>query len=331
MSGAIRGVGKVFRSVTKSAAGKVMVGAAAAFLTAGLASTVLNATGLSASMSGTLGTVLSNALSGAAAGGVTSMLTGQNIGKGLALGGAGGVLVGGLRASFGEIAPGTWADSKPPSEAALGEQTVGPEQQDSLINTNARQSAVDYSAGGAAAEARGDIGVGNDGGVYTKTPVETAELGQTGESSLNYVRNSPATASNTGLIAAAPSPVVAGPGGTNPASPGIFQKGGWLERNQNLAGGAAMGLGQGALSMASADSQADAYKERTKAETDRERERADRVAASHSNTGLLKASTNSLNNAPRPTPTQRFDPAAYHGQFVYDPQQGVTVWVPRTA
>lgn len=306
MSGVVRSVTKVFKSVTKSTVGKVVVAAAAAYFTAGLGSAVLGATGLSGSLSATMGTVLSHAISGAAAGALTSAITGQNIGKGLALGGVGGAVVGGVQSALGNFTPGDWA--KPPTEAANQVQNtvqqVGTEQAGAIADANMVNAA---DASGAANQMASDA--------ITGAP-------------------STASASNVGLLtptANASAPGLPMPPPPRPEPPGLFEKGGFLDRNPSAAvvgAGAVSGLGSGAVGMLGAKSTADAAKEKAELEAQAERDKAARIAASHSNIGLLTPSGNQLSNEARPTPSQKFDPRTYGGQFKWNPQSQQIEWVP---
>lgn len=151
MSGAVKSVKKVFKKVTKSAIGKLVIGGAVAYLTAGLGASVLGATGLAGSLSPTMTTVLSNALSGAAAGGIVSGVTGGKIGQGIMLGAGGGAIMGGVQSMLGNYTqvPGTEAAEAAPTASSGNIQESGPAAQpeSSLIKT------ATPAAGGAGATA----------------------------------------------------------------------------------------------------------------------------------------------------------------------------------
>lgn len=107
--------------------------------------------------------------------------------------------------------------------------------------------------------------------------------------------------------------------GTPADSPGIFDKGGFIERNQTLIGSTIGGIGKGLLS----DSRQDALLER-------DRERRDAISNNFGGRGLL-----SKGDVPESggglTPGERFTPASGAGQWVFDPSQGRLVFVPNQA
>lgn len=110
-------------------------------------------------------------------------------------------------------------------------------------------------------------------------------------------------------------------------SVGLFSKGGWLERNQDLVGGAVKGLGQGLLASGEDDRERAA-----RIDQEREERRRDIIRENYSNPtgrGLLSsANTAYLEGQPaRPTPTQRFDPSTTGGEYVFDPKAGRVVFV----
>lgn len=321
MSGAVSAVAKVFKKVTKSVVGKIIIGAAAAYFTAGLGATVLGATGigtvgaggvLSVAGSEVLGTVLSNALSGVVAGGITSGLTGGNIGKGMLFGGLGGAVMGGVQTMLGNTASvagyqaPAWVNPDTAGQAisagtdaatvASAMQNVGPWQN------------PDLPIGDVPGAQLGNAGPYAPGG----QPPPVQEMGN-----VSVPPGGVATPAPRGLLT-----------GSQTTDPGMFGKGGWVERNQSLAGGAISGLGQGLLTGQAAETQADAYDRRTQAQIEAEREKAARTAASHEGMNLLTPRTNVISTTQRPTPTARFDPKTYGGQWVYDSAQGRVVFVP---
>lgn len=298
MSGAVKSVKKVFKKVTKSVIGKVVIGAAAAFLTMGLGSAALGAMGASSAfVNSTMGTVLSGAISGAAAGGLTSALTGGDIGKGLLFGGVGGAVVGGLKSALGMVPEGAAAGGAPDaSSAANAAQNVGP------LSQNVSPDAIGQAA----------VGSPQAFGAGPTIPAAGDALGQAQAGATGAFGSGPAAA-------AAASPV-------QTASQGLL---GWLERNQTLAGSVISGVGAGMMGAAKADSDQDVMR------LAMERDEAERAArrASHDGVGtrglLTDANLAYMDQQPqRPTPTQRFDPISYRGEYVYDANLGRIVFVP---
>ena len=323
MSGAVSAVGKVFKSVTKSAVGKIVIAAAVAYFTAGLGSAVLGATGLSTSLSPVMGTILSNALSGVAAGGITSALTGGNILKGMALGGVGGAVMGGVQTALGNVTPGNWAPQDPSNAAGNIGSGVGPDsaiqtgtdmqmsgptaQADSVINTN-----TGLPQGDVPGATLGPYGVVPPSG--TLPPVQ--DMGTVGTAPGTQMAGVPQTQVSSGLLTGAKTAAQPDSGLTK-----------FVKENQTLVGGAVSGVGQGLLSGQAAEAQAEAYNKRTEAQIAADKEKAATVAASHDGgMGLLTPQTNTLNATPRPTPTERFDPRTYGGQWNWDPAQGKLVF-----
>lgn len=330
MSGAVSAVGKVFKKATKSVVGKIAIGAAVSYFTAGLGASVLGATGLAGSLSPTMATVLSHGLSGAVAGGITSALTGGNFGKGLAFGALGGAVTGGVQVALGNFTPIPGATPTPnPSQAAsqiatggtdVASQTgsamqqAGPWQNPDL--TAPAWQNPDLPVGDVSGATLGNTGVVPPAG--TAPPIQ--EMGNIGlPPGSGRAAGAPVGAGQQG----------AGAGKKATSNTGLLSKAGaWMEKNPTatLVAGSALtqGLGSGLLAKA----QADAASERTEAEIAADRERVARTSASHSGvTGLLTPETNVLNQTPRPTPSQRFDPATYGGTWVYDQNQGRVVWV----
>ncbi len=109
--------------------------------------------------------------------------------------------------------------------------------------------------------------------------------------------------------------------GANAGGSGIFDKGGWLERNQGLVGNTLTGLGKG-LMAADGDAQAKAVQQK-----------ADIVRANYGagRAGLLTAAGQAAGQQPGMAPQQRFSAAGVQGQYVYDPATGRYVLVPAQA
>lgn len=113
------------------------------------------------------------------------------------------------------------------------------------------------------------------------------------------------------------------------ASTGVFDKGGWVERNGKLLGGAVGGIGKGLLAGMAAGEKADATRYAADAAAKAKAEEAARIAANYRGTGagLLKRNT-IPSESQRPTPKDRFDPRMYTGRYQWDPQQGRIVQIP---
>lgn len=129
------------------------------------------------------------------------------------------------------------------------------------------------------------------------------------------------------------SPLVKAPGGDFAPVPPLPKPapemgggglGGWLERNQTLVGNVVSGLGGGLLKGLAAKDSGKAYSralETKQALIDRNYSGAGRGLLTAENTAYLQ------NQPGRPSPTQRFDPSTYGGQYVFDPELGRIVFV----
>jgi len=104
---------------------------------------------------------------------------------------------------------------------------------------------------------------------------------------------------------------------------GLLDQGGWVERNQGLVGYGVQGLGQGLMGMAEGDD----MKEAGKIAVQRDREEREYIARNYGS-GNVPGYRSAAAPVGNPTPAQRFDPASYQGQWVYDPAQGRVVFVP---
>jgi hypothetical protein len=115
----------------------------------------------------------------------------------------------------------------------------------------------------------------------------------------------------------------AGQGATSAG--GLLDKGGWLERNGTLVGTGVSGLGTGLMAMAK-----DQAKDNGVAAIQAKADIARQNYATSGRGLLAQGDMAYLADQPgRPTPTQRFDPRSYSGQWVYDPSQGKIVFVPQ--
>lgn len=114
----------------------------------------------------------------------------------------------------------------------------------------------------------------------------------------------------------------AGEAPTQAASGGLFGKGGWLERNQELAGGILKGVGQGLLGQATAEAEA-------KAAMKLARERHNMAAGNYDTSGASWVRSPGRPGDPgAQTPEQRWG-SAFNFEYAYDRQQGRIVRRPR--
>lgn len=321
MSGPIKAVQSVFKSVTKSPIGKIAVGAAVAYFTAGIGATVLGAVGATG-MSATLTTVLSHAISGTIAGGLTSALTGDSIGKGLAFGGLGGAVMGGVQSalgsytqlpgqaaatqSAGNVGPGSQPGQPAASGASAPVQNTGTMQPGAIGNAPSITGPPPAATPGMAAP------------FASPTPVNTGML-QPNQMTVFGAGSSPGGAQAP--LYPYPTATTAG---TAPSGGGIL---GFIKDNPAAAAIAGGGLVQGLGSGLMAKGTADAATETAQMKIDAEKEKQAAITASHTGTGLLQPGP--LDQTPRPKPNDRFNPAAYSGKgsWVYDPTVGRIVWV----
>jgi hypothetical protein len=126
-----------------------------------------------------------------------------------------------------------------------------------------------------------------------------------------------------------------GGGGGSGAKTAFFGEGGWLERNGELVGQAAKGLGGGLLAMASATSPEDEAQARARANIEEMRAKQQMIADNYGGgggmTGLLSRS-GAGSGAQGPTPGEVYDRQIYGttgpGRYVYDPRQRRVVFVP---
>jgi len=303
MSGVAKSVGKVFKKVAKVAkkVAPYALAAAAIYFTAGAA---LGVAGTAGGWGAAVSSLTSNM-------GATGML--------------GNILTGAItQAGYG---------------AALGGLTAG------LTGKDIGKGAMMGAAGGAVTGgAMGGFGLPTDplAGIGSSSAPASGVAGGPGVATGGPINLNPA-AGPTGVALAGPSsagvnltPAATWTGNSvNGANGGgLFTQGGWVERNGALLGQAAGGLGQGIIGLA--DSQGDAESGDRRAELWLARDQAERdaITANYSGAGaglLTPENMAYLQGQPqRPTPAQRFDPATYGGQYVYDPQLGRIV-LQRTA
>lgn len=301
MSGVIKGVGKVFKRVAGGVSKilPVALAAGAVMFTAGNAlgvtsswgdavKSVTDSLGMGSTLSNVISGAVTNAGYGAVAGAATSAIAGGDVMQGTQYGAAAGAVMGGAKGAYDSYAgSGDGGGGPAPSEAASG---------------------GDSPATGAKVE--------------TAPPPSDAAQGARNGLLRNNMPGSTTTTAGTPANAATGG---AAPGATSAGASGIFDKGGWLERNQGLVGNTLTGLGKGLLAADAGDAQVKAMKER-----------ADIIRANYGGqrTGLLTASSNTQATAgqqPGMAPQQRFSAAGVQGQYVYDPATGRYVLVPAQA
>lgn len=291
MSGIAKGVGKVFKSVAKVAkkVAPFALAAGAIILTAGAALPALAP--LSAGLTSITGSMGAGSF-------ISTILTGavQKAAVGAVLGGVTSAVTGGdigkgilMGAAGGAITGGFQAAMSAPATAAT-------------------------AAAGAPAAA-GGAGVAPV--TVTDLPAISASAPSAGVSA--GAGAAPAVAGTPAAVGAA-----ADAGGNGMLS-GLFEKGGFIERNQDLIGGVVKGVGQGVMAKAQAEDEAEALMKR-------DQMKRDSISANYDTggRGLLSAqSPMTTSGAGRPTPEQRFQPSVYSGagSFQYDPNSRRVVWV----
>lgn len=301
MSGVIKGVGKVFKRVA-SGASKILpvaLAAGAVMFTAGNAlgvtsswgdavKSVTDSLGMDSTLSNVISGAVTNAGYGAVAGAATGAIAGDAM-KGAQYGAAAGAVMGGAKGAYDSYAGGDGGGADPaPSEAASG---------------------GDAATTGAKVET-------------APPPSDVAQGARTGLLRTNMpgaTTTTTATPANAVSGTSAPTAASSGAGG-------IFDKGGWVERNGTLVGNTLTGLGKGLLAADAGDAQVKAMKERADI-------LRSNYGAGGQRTGLLTASSNAQATAgqqPGMAPSQRFSAAGVQGQYVYDPATGRYVLVPTT-
>lgn len=302
LSGAIKSVGKIFKSITKSWIGKIIIAAVVTYFTMGIGTALLGATGLG--LSGTLSAVLAGAIDGAIAGGITSALTGGDIGKGILYGGVGGAVFGGAKELMGI---GGAAGAEGASEAA---------------SSNIGDTAANIGGEAAAETATGiqEIGLNQEGamGLGSEAVNAAAEGASTTFTPGTDVVTIPATESPF----LAPGVQSSTQGATTTAGSGglLGDVGTFIEKNPTATMVAGSALMQGVGAGITGNAQANAIEDATAQKIQAEQAQKDAIRQSHDGMNLWTATPD---NTPRPTPAQRFDPNNYRsGSWVYDPQVG---------
>ncbi|MEK9722785.1 MAG: hypothetical protein VW405_04785 [Rhodospirillaceae bacterium] len=267
------------------------------------------------------GSVLSNVLTGAitqagygaAVGALSSAVTGGDILKGAQSGALTGAITGGVTGGLGlETDPlkGLGQSGELASEGAMiaADEAASTSGLASDLNSAGALNEAGISAGEVAdfnAATSGTLsrpptgfGVDVSGGAGGVTPANTA-------SGFKVDLNTTGGASG---------------GGAGGDAAGVFDKGGWLERNGNLAGGLLQGAGKGVFGYLGSKAEAENQRQLLQ-------DKQDIINANYQTNGeaLLKPSDlNYVNQQPaRQTPAQQF--AYRRTRYVYDPAQGRVV------
>lgn len=309
MSGVVKGVGKVFRRVTKGggllpavlATGAVLFTAGSALgVTDSWGKTISSAVGSVAGEGSTLANVLSGAITkagyGALAGAAAGAL-GGDVAGGMSLGAIGGAALGGYEGY----------STSAPTQAAAGEN-------------------------GPAKVAGTPPGLNSTQTVPTSNvapPVNAAQGGANSLLNANAPSTTPSSADVTspksGLLSQASAAGGAGAKGASGSwTDTLFAKDGWLERNGQLAGGVIAGVGKGLLSGTTGT----AKDLRLQQQLVQQNYAGTTTPGAH--TGLLNAGAGLQVAQARPagqTPGARFNQMIY-GQTVWDPATGRLVTVP---
>ena len=320
MSSVVKGVKKIFKKVVDvvKKVVPIVLAIAAVYFTAGAALGWAGAaggwsaaagtisTGLGATAGSTLGGALTGAIYsagvGAAVGGIGSELTGGSFTEGAQRGAASGAVLGGIMgaanpARYGQgtrFNPDAPPTSNVPTELGPGSQGAPPPQPG------------DPNPMGLRASGPAEI---TSGGVTTTAPPETVgTAGRGGSWQADTGGNAAANLSKGGgAITPTQAPV------DPTAGKGLLGKGGWLERNQELAGGLIKGWGEGMAASGLADAEADAA-----------RRRSENYAGQ--NYGDYRSLAPGTGGKP---PTERFSPGNYGSwQYAYNPETGRIERVP---
>lgn len=292
MSGAVKSVKKVFKKVAKKAKTIVpmVLGGAALIYTAGAA---LGA-GWAAGGWGAAAGKATSFLGLAPGSTISNVLTGAltQAGYGSALGAATSGIMG------GDIAEG----------AAMG--AMGGALSGGIV------SGVSGSVSDPIGKAATKFGGGSVSPSATSAPVNTG-------STVGPVNTGAATAPAT-----TPSPSPA----PTPAPTTPTPSGGMLSHfnNPTVIGHAISGLAQGGFSYLGAQEEAEAARKAEEAAMARQTQGQQHIAGNYatSGRGLVQPNNVQSQDGQRPTPTQRFDPRTYAGQFMYNPSTGQVEFVP---
>ncbi len=302
MSKLVKGVKKVFKKIVKviKKVAPIILAAAAIYFTAGAALGITSAAGwggAAASVTSSLGTgilgstvtgALTSAGYGAAIGGVVSAASGGSFSQGAKTGAITGAITGGLKGAFTGIKA---------ASAAGGVKTT-PLPDSPGFGTPMEATPLD--AAGNPIEFSGPYAPGVTGPSSAMVPPV-----QPGP-----VVTDPGVVANTN-----PSSVVSGAEDVVTKSPGILGKGGWLERNPEIAGGAIKGIGQGLMAAGAGDADIDFLRERQRL-----------ISSNYAGTDPGANYRDLSGSGAR---KDRYDPASYGSwEYQYDPVQGRIIKVP---
>jgi hypothetical protein len=155
------------------------------------------------------------------------------------------------------------------------------------------------AAAGAGAAAAGPAGAATPAVPGMPTALTVAEGGGIG-----------ALGNTAGQVASQAAGGAAAPMAGNAAASSFLGQGGWLERNAGLVGPVVAGLGQGYMAGASSRDEGKALLKRDNAER--------KYIAGNYGTGAVPGFREAERGTSQRSPTDRFDPATYRGQWVYD-------------
>lgn len=326
---------RVLKTVKKVA--PIVLGAATIFFTAGAALGIPGTAGgwggavsslvETVGLDGVLGNALTGAITqagyGAAMGGMVSALGGGDVSDGAGIGALAGAATGGTMGALGmQTDPLAGAFEDDPPVTAQGAGTTNPPATNSVGSdqmplSSAQAAAVDKPLAAATSNTQ-----------WSQSP------------GLQAATEGPAAVQAAAQTAATSSSV------QPPASGGVFGEGGWMERNQGLAGGLVKGAGQGLIAMASAGDEADAAERIAELKMQQDEAQRDAVAANYGvsdgrqqqiGRGLLTMADaqRQMGRQPsRPTPKQAFDDRYVDGRtsrYVWDRRAGRMVVVPAGA
>ena len=364
------GIGKVFSKVVKvfTQVAPIVLAAAAVVFTAGaglaamevISSTSLLGGGLGAAMSATAGSLglagttagsvlagaLTSAAYGSAIGGVFSAVSGGNVMKGMQMGALTGAVTGGVTGGFsGPLSEGAGFATNASGEfgATQGAIDFGAKI-DPISNTLKDWGSATPAAPTPSMDGGSAVAPAGDPGNFASQMQQSAGLPPTTPAapSAAATASTPATTS-TGQIA---NPAVTGgtaaPVATSSSGGGLLSGvGDFITKNPSVAGSVVGGVMQGGGNYLAGAETAEAQKQATadlvNGRMAADQAKTDQIAANYSNVqggGLLTQADTAYaaaQNGTRPTPTQKYDPRAYNGQWVYDSKQGKIVFVQNAA
>ena len=313
MSKLWKGIKKVFKKIVKviKKVVPIVLAVAAIYFTAGAALGITGAAGWSGVAqtigaklgTGVLASTVTGAITqagiGAAVGGVVSKAMGGSFTQGAQRGAAIGAVTGGFTGFRNFAPPAGGATTFPMPETpqlggtqldAAGNPVLGPQQYPPSGGTPLPVGPPVPTGGEAAAM--------NTAGGLTQPSI-----------------TAPVVDKVASTVGSGAGEVVGEAGKELVKKPTFFAEGGWLERNQTIAGGAVSGLGQGIMAMAGADSDRDFL-----------REKFALTAANYEGTDPGRNFRSLAGSEER---QDRYDPRSYGSwEYQYDPVQGRIIKVP---